>query len=109
MSDERILCAAIYVDTGEADPPRLTYSYPKTGIVFCGWRHCDCFVPLMAWSSRLLPEERSRIGEEQLAGRHQGFLTSLGRYVDREEAMVIARAAKQTKSDRTILFSEDLY
>ncbi len=106
---ERILCAAIYVDTGEADPPRRTYSYPRTGIVFCGWRHCDCFVPLTAWAQRLTTEERARIGEEHLAGRHQGFLTSRGRYVDREEAMVIARAAKQTDADKSGLMSEDLY
>lgn len=109
MSDERILCAAIYVDTGEADPPRRSYAYPATGIVFCGWRHGDCFVPLHAWASRLTPEERERIGEEQIAGRHQGFLTSAGRYVDREEGMRIARAAGQTESEKSGLFSEDLY
>lgn len=106
---ERVLCAAIWVDTGKADPPRRTYSYPATGIVFCGWRHCDCFVPLGAWAQRLTAEEREKIGEEQLAGLHQGFLTSLGRFVDREEGMTIARAAKQTDSSKGYLFSEDLY
>lgn len=109
MMGERILCAAIWVDTGEADPPRRTYAYPKTGIMFCGWRHCDCFVPLTAWASRLSPEERARIGEAQFAGLHQGFLTSRGRYVDREEGMTIAKAAGQTDSTKTDLFSEDLY
>lgn len=108
-NDEHILCAAIYVDTGEADPPRRTYSYPKTGIVFCGWRHCDCFVPLTAWAQRLTPVERARVGEEQIAGLHQGFLTSRGRYVDRVEGMVIAKRAGQTDAEKTDLFSEDLY
>ena len=106
---EYILCAAIWVDTGKADPPRRTYSYPKTGIVFCGWRHCDCFVALEAWAQRLTAEERMRVGEEQLAGRNQGFLTSRGRYVNRQEAMTIARAAEQTASKSTDLFSEDIY
>lgn len=106
---ERILCAAIWIDTFEAVPPRRTYSYPKTGILFCGWRHCDCFVPLEAWAERLTAEERARIGEEQLAGLHQGFLTSTGRFVDREAAMVIARGAGQTDSASSGLFSEDLY
>lgn len=109
MNAEYILCAAIWVDTGEADPPRRSYSYPATGIVFCGWRHCDCFIPLHAWAKRLTPEERERIGEEQLAGRHQGFLTSRGRFVDRIEAMTIARRSGQTTADKTYLFSEDLY
>jgi len=106
---ERVLCAAIYVDTGEADPPRRSYAYPKTGLVFCGWRHSDCFTTLHAWSDRLKPEERVRIGEEQFAGLHQGFLTSRGRFVDRVEGMAIARAAGQTDSEKSGLFSEDLY
>ncbi len=108
-STERILCAAIWVDTGEAEPPRRSYSYPKTGLVFCGWRHGDCFTTLNAWASGLAGGERQRIGKEQLAGRHQGFLTSNGRFVDRKEAMIIARTAEQTSVTKSELFSEDLY
>lgn len=106
---ERILCAAIYVDTGKAEPPRASYTYPKTGLMFTGWRHGDCFTTLHAWAERLTDEEKRSIGEEQLRGRHQGFLTSKGRFVDREEAMKIARAAGQTDKDSSGLFSEDLY
>lgn len=106
---ERILCAAIYVDTGKAEPPRTTYAYPKTGLLFAGWRHSDCFTTLNAWKELLSIEERERIGEEQFAGRHQGFLTSRGRFVNRAEAMLIARAAGQTQSEKQDLFSEDLY
>lgn len=106
---ERILCAAIYVDTGKVEPPRRSYSYPATGLVFAGWRHGDCFTTLNAWAEHLTPEERATVGEEQLAGRHQGFITSKGRFVTREEAMMIAVAAGQTKSGKTDLFSEDLY
>jgi hypothetical protein len=71
--------------------------------------HCDCFVPLEAWAEGLTAEERARIGEEQFAGLHQGFLTSLGRFVDRRQAMAIARRAGQTDKTKTELFSEDLY
>lgn len=44
---------------------------------------------------------------------NQGFLTSKGRYVGREEAHIIAGEAKQISSrkynENTRLFSEDLY
>ena len=106
---EFILCAAIYVDTGKAEPARRSYAYPATGLVFSAWRHGDCFTTMMAWAERLTPEERAAIGDEQLAGRHQGFLTSTGRFVDRQEAMKIAVSAGQTAASKTDLFSEDLY
>lgn len=109
VGEERILCAAIYVDTGKVEPPRASYAYPATGIMFCAWRHGDCFVSMTAWSDLLTPEEAGRIGEEQLRGLHQGFLTSRGRYVTREEAATIARAAGQITTEATCLFSEDLY
>lgn len=47
-----------------------------------------------------------------VAPEHQGFLTSTGRFVDRKEACVIARANNQilTKTGPDdILFSEDLW
>lgn len=106
---EHILCAALFVDTGKAEPPRRSYTYPATGLVFAAWRHADCFTTLKAWAERLTEAEREAIGDAQIAGRHQGFLTSRGRFVDREEAMKIAIAAGQTTSNKTHLFSEDLY
>ena len=121
-SREYILCAAIYVDTGVPGPPR-SYTYPATGLVFSGWRHADCFTTMMAWAERLTPEEREEIGVEQLAGRHQGFLTSTGRFVLRDEAWKIAHSAGQiswrppedplfcrsTETKPPWLTSEDLY
>jgi len=109
---ERILCAAIWVDTGKPEPPRRSYTYPATGLVFAGWRHADCFVALEAWVKCLTPAEIDaidRIGEGQLSGRNQGFITSKGRFVDREEAWQIARAAGQIERDGGSLMSEDLY
>lgn len=110
---ERILCAAIYVDTGLGEPARRSHSYPTTGLVFSGWRHSDCFITLNAWEGLLPYGERELIGKEKLAGRDQGFLTSTGRYVGRKEAADIARMAGQIlrpERQGTIdLFSEDLY
>lgn len=110
VAAERVLCAAIWVDTGVAEPPRRSYAYPATGLLFCAWRHGDCLTALQAWADRLAPEERARVGQDQLDGRHQGFLTSRGRFVYREEAMSLARAAGQVGDlKRNSLYSEDLY
>jgi hypothetical protein len=111
---EHILCAAVYVDTGKAEPPRRSYAYPATGLVFAGWRHGDCLMLLEAWASRLTNAERAEINavaDGQLAGRNQGFLTSRGRYIDRHAAWEIAEVAGQVKpgEPRHDLFSEDLY
>lgn len=114
---ERILCAAIYVDTGKAEPPRRSYGYPATGLVFAGWRHSDCFTLLDAWASRLSAEEKIQIEAihpHQLNGRNQGFLTSKGRYVDRREGWDIAMRAGQLRDNLEkrggrVLCSEDLY
>jgi hypothetical protein len=109
---ERILAAAIYVDTGKAEPSRSSYAYPETGLVFAGWRHGECFMLLHAWSARLWFWERwaiERIQPYQLRGRNQGFITSRGRYVDREEAGRIAFEVGQTDRLLSSLTSEDLY
>lgn len=120
MSQERILCAAIYVDTGLEEPARRSHAYPRTGLVFSGWRHGDCFTTMNAWGALLSDDERyivnhrdlvrvhpesalsENLTEEQklamrlhLRGFDQGFLTSKGRYVGRKEAAVIAIAANQ--------------
>lgn len=107
---EYLLCAAIWIDTGEASPPRRTYSYPKTGLLFCGWRHADCMVARDAWlkaSAALagmhVDDLRHSLPEEQ------GFLTSTGRFVDRLEATQIAFAAGQSVRHSGGLSSEDLY
>ena len=107
MASEHILCAAIYVDTGKAEPPRRSHTYPATGLVFAGWRHPDCFVLLEAWSDRMADEEHL-----QTRGVDQGFLTSTGRYVSRREAWQIAVTAGQvqpgTRTQDPLLYSEDL-
>lgn len=106
---EYVLCAAIWIDTGKAEPERRSYTYPATGIVFGGWRHSDCYVAVNAWVARLTDTEREIIGEEGLHGRHQGFITSIGRFVDRDVAGRLAFTAGQVDRDGLHLTSEDLY
>lgn len=115
MKAEFILCASVYVDTGEAEPARRSYSYPKTGLVFSGWRHSDCFTSMGAWVSGLSKEEYARIDAidpGQLNSGLQGFTTSKGRFVGRGEARVLAHTAGQISGilePGSELFSEDLY
>lgn len=107
---ERILCAAIYVDDGERH--QRTFAYPQTGLLFCGLRHPDCFASMNAWKDGLDEDQIlaiDLIGEHQLRGRNQGFLTSTGRFVDREEAAAIALREGQIDRVLRCLTSEDLY
>lgn len=101
---ERVLCAAIWVDTGKEED-RRSYSYPKTGLVFGAWRHSDCFTTLNAWLAGLSDADMAAYGNKC----HQGFITSTGRFVGRREASAIAFAAGQTNVDTGRLHSEDLY
>lgn len=99
---EYILCAAI-----KRKKPMIlkSYNYQTLGqnaqipddiySIEIGRRHNDILV---------------RFGKSHLDISKQGFYTSYGRFVDREEALKIAKEAgqvKETNSKR--LFSEDLY
>ena len=102
---EYILCAAIYIKDG------VEYNFQptniRTGIVFCGWRHPgiiqQCNMANLPWKEW---------------GYIQGFITSKNRFVDREEAFIIACKANQIRDSskfkmmekvKQILFSEDIY
>jgi hypothetical protein len=67
----------------------------------------------LSWPARhhtILHMLSQTIGVKESIGEHdQGFMTSSGRYVSRTEAAKIARAAGQTVSQRSSLFSEDLW
>ena len=111
---EKILCAAVYVDTGEVHPPRSSYAYPETGLVFAGWRHGECFMLVEVWLDGLSQSDRPQYYRLTLGGEWwvEGFLTSTGRFVDREEAWRIARTAGQLRPDAEpegSLLSENLY
>lgn len=52
----------------------------------------------------------ARFGKDVLCVIQQGFYTSWGRFVSREEALQIAKEAGQVgETDDSILYSEDLY
>lgn len=86
---EKILCAAIRTPGW--------YDMAEKEMIHCGFRHCN-----ILWQD----ERISRSPYDQ------GFLTSRGRFVTREEAAIIAINAKQIEKCEYVddkLFSEDLY
>ena len=95
-SSELILCAAIHFNDKIEYPHSPTNI--KYGYVVCGLRHCNCFNV-----AALIPKN------DNFDHANQGFLTNLGRFVDRKEAGKIAFIAGQIPSLTTCLISEDLY
>lgn len=95
FKQEYILCAAIKRIT----PRKDTTMYYNNDIcnIEIGYRHHDII--------RRFHGEISRYPEDQ------GFYTSKGRFVDRRDAMIIAKNAGQfdKNSSKEILYSEDLY
>lgn len=95
----RIQCSAIwYHDSKEHphQPPNI-----ETGFVLCGFRHGNCIANLTVFGKK-----------SSSYTRHvQGFITNTGHFVDRKQAMIIAKAANQliVKHTGDSLFSEDLY
>ena len=99
---EKILCAAI-----KRIQPRSCMPYHIGTNDICnieiGYRHHDIF--------------KRFEGEVSIHPRDQGFYTSVGRFVDRREAMKIAYSAGQVSKETAlnsnnefnILYSEDLY
>ena len=91
---EYILCAAI-----KRLEPKKCSPYWEGINDICnieiGYRHPDIF-------------QRFK-GEVSKSPKDQGFYTSLGRYVDREEAAKIALNCGQITEQKRLLYSEDLY
>ena len=88
---EYILCAAIHFDDSIY---HVHHEQHGTGVVICGYRHHMIYA--LKW------DKRKGV---------QGFLTSKGRFVDRTEAMTIAKEAGQVDVNNMScrLFSEDIY
>lgn len=107
---EYIICAANWYKDFPLikDDFPIGFNRPKNcdrGIVFCGHRHHNCLYVMVAITGKAQHE----MGEEI-----QGFLTNKNRFVDRKEALEIARNAGQVYEEKLGnpligLFSEDLY
>jgi len=114
MNKEFILCAAIWVNDGlkhEAQPENI-----KSGFIICGRRHHNCYQTIKSLTNQT---QNGRIGTlinsmtSEERKEHQGFITSLNRYVDRKESWKIAKANNQIQfglvENDSILISENLY
>jgi hypothetical protein len=118
MQKEFIICAAIWVNDGivhEQQPENI-----EIGFVICGRRHHNCYQTIEDISTLSV---NNAIGEliKNMSGdeirKHQGFITSLDRYVDRREAWKIAKENNQIQfgltasenGEESILISENLY
>jgi len=107
-SGEYILCAANHYDDGveHHHQPRNI----KTGFVICGRRHHNCITTFALMVG--FPYDEN--GRELMNTEEQGFLTSKDKFVNRVEALEIARNANQLKPDEGVnevigLYSENLY
>ena len=102
---ERIYSAAIwYKDLPMSDwhPYR-----PEKGVVIKGHRHADIIHTVYT----LIGKRTCTNGTDCTGEHEQGFVTNKGRFVNRQEAMLIARTAGQviTETSSDELYSEDLY
>lgn len=103
--EERILCAAIYIDDGkqhEHQPVNI-----PSGFVVAGRRHHNCI-----YTASLMGEADPVIAAAMKSRDNQGFLTSHDRYVSRSTAVLIARKQGQLlvpEMHTEELTSEELY
>lgn len=107
MTKEFILCAANHYDDG------VEYAHSpiniKTGFVVCGRRHFNC----IAIFAKMVGFPYDENGLKLMNTEEQGFITNTNRWVDRLEALKIAKEANQIiteyANENLGLFSEDLY
>jgi hypothetical protein len=100
---EKIICSAIWYK--EMNTARYLPINVDRGVVVCGHRHPHCIHTFVALTG--IRSVKSECGENV-----QGFLTDENRFVDRKEAMMIAKNANQLLEPENVgshLFSEDIY
>lgn len=102
---ERVYSAAIWYK----DLPTAKYMPTNIdrGVVVEGHRHADIIRTVL----NLLGKRTVQFGENSAGETEQGFVTSTNRFVNRVDAMKIAREANQLIEETTFLelYSEDLY
>ena len=115
MDKEFILCAAIWVNDKqkhEQQPKNV-----EIGYVICGRRHNNCYQTIKDLKGDVKTYFKSLGMSEDNYREHQGFITSLDRYVNRKEGWTIAKANNQIQfgltasenEEDSILISENLY
>jgi hypothetical protein len=102
---EYIICAAIHYDDGiwyEHQPKNIS-----TGIVVAGRRHHNSIMTVHILADMNLEKAKKFRAMKQT----QGFLTSRDRFLNRQEAWVLAVEVGQIEADEkeNTMFSEDLY
>lgn len=106
--EETIICSAIWYKELKLKKPQVLepFNYRPNncdkGVVLCGWRHANCLYQMVAITG---------LKNHQAGESVQGFLTNKNRFVDRKEAMEIAKKQNQliNSNPGRVLFSEDIY
>lgn len=111
---ETIVCSAIHYNDGlkyEGQPKGIT-----EGFVICGRRHGDCYKVIENLGLAMNEPWKAGNVSAHIKRENQGFITSSYRYVNRREAMEIAKDAFQLLNpalhegnDNAELTSEDLF
>lgn len=97
FSKEYIISAAIHYSKDETLTTFHSVYGISEGVVITGFRHPLCIQSALPWIKDGYKEVSS------------GFITSLGRYVSREEAAKIAYKSGQIDTPLEYLFSEDVF
>lgn len=118
MKKEFVLCAAIYINDGEVhegQPQNI-----QIGFVICGRRHHNCYQTIKDLCGENVNSKYGKLISAMSSDeirKHQGFITSEDRYVDRKDAWKIAKENEQIQfglessenEEDSILISENLY
>lgn len=110
---EHVLCAAIYYKNGAPKHPNGAKNI-DSGVVIGGYRHPNC---IASFVQAFYPEwhtnaEHDKIRIHFLNNHIQGFLTTHGNFLDRQQAANMALVEGQINELRYSqreLYSEDLY
>ena len=118
---ERIICAAIKINDGKKyknQPINV-----RKGFIITGRRHHDCYNTLSTIATAFFHDNKVVMDHtvewiENNKRKHQGFITTKNRYVDRKEAWIIAQRENQiiygpknnsNDPEMNQLISENLY
>lgn len=95
---EYIICSAIYFND---DRPHLHQPVNiLTGFVVCGRRHHNCYATLVSIGKNTGLDLPIKNMIHKIDRENQGFITNTNRYVDREEAMRIAKKSQSITQSR---------